>query len=364
MRKIQDKFGTSLYLGTLPKGCQFCHSGSKIVLFISGLCEQPSYCKWYCPISFERGGKDTSFVNEIQVTSEQDIIREAELINAEGAAITGGEPLFRFERTLNYIELLKDQFGQDFHIHLYTNCVILTKKHLIQLKNAGLDEIRLHPSSQNWHKIEWCVASGINTGAEIPVIAHQFRKIKALIRYLEKIGAKFLNLNEFEMTESNSKYLKLFGFTLKENTIAAVKNSEKLGLKILDFAKPFNLNVHYCSIGYKDGVQLKKRYLRRASNIVLPHEIVSDEGLLIKGIIFQEKMTLPQLEKLKHQLIHKFGLEDTSLVINLEKARLEISVKYLKKVVNFLKQRQFSSGIIEELPLDGQKRIQMTFTPS
>ena len=364
MRKIQEKFGTSLFLGTLPKGCQYCQSGSKIVLFITGLCERPPYCKWYCPISLERRGKDISFVNELRINSKQDIINEAKLIDAEGAAITGGEPLIRFDRTIDYVKSLKKEFGKNFHIHLYSNSVSLTKSHLIKLKDAGLDEIRLHPSFKNWNKIDECVASGIDTGVEIPAIPHQFRKIKALIRYLEEVGVKFLNLNEFEITESNSRYLKEFGYSLKENTIAAVKNSEKLGLKVLEFARPLKLNVHYCSIGYKDGVQLRKRYVRRARNIAKPYESISDEGLLIKGIIFREKASVADLENLKIQLIQKFGLDGSSLIMNIEKRRLEISIKSLVKITKFLKQRRFSSGIIEELPLNGKNRIQMTYTPS
>ncbi len=364
MRKIQEKFGTSLYLGQLPLGCQFCHSGSKIVLFITGLCERSNFCRWYCPISYERRGNDISFVNEVRINSAQDIIKEAKLIDAEGAAITGGEPLLRFKRTRDYIKLLKSAFGQEFHIHLYTNSILLSKKYVKELKAVGLDEIRLHPPPQNWEKITWCVESGLTTGVEIPAIPYQFQKIKSLITYLEKIEAQFLNINEFEITESNAEYLKLFGFSLKENTIAAVKNSEKFGLKLLEFTRPFNLSVHYCSIGYKDGVQLKKRYLRRARNIVRPHEIINDEGLLVKGIIYRKSMKVSDLENFRNQIIQKFGFNPSSLILNADKSRLEISVNNLKKIEPFLKQKNFLAGIIEELPLDGKNRIQMTFTPT
>ena len=201
------------------------------------------------------------------------------------------------------------------------------------------------------------------TGVEIPAIPFQFSKIKALIRYLEKIGAKFLNLNEFEITESNAKYLKMFGYSLKENTIAAVHGSEKFALKILNWARPLNLNIHYCPIGYKDGIQLKKRYLRRAKNIALPYEIISDEGLLVKGIIFKENVKINDLERFRALIIHQFRLDESLITINHELKRLEISIKYLKKIKKELKKRNFIAGIIEELPLSGKNRIQMTFTP-
>ncbi|MFX1294512.1 MAG: radical SAM protein [Promethearchaeota archaeon] len=361
MRKIKEKFGTSLFLGELPLGCRLCHSGSKIVLFIMGICENSHYCRWYCPISLERRGKEDSFVNEVQITSNQDIIDESKLIDSEGAAITGGEPLFRFERTLTYIKLLKDSFGENFHIHLYSNAINLTKSHLIKLKNAGLDEIRLHPNFKNWYKIEWCVTSGIDTGVEIPAIPNQFLKVKALIRYLDKVGA-FLNLNEFEITESNAKYLKMFGYSLKPNTIAAVKGSEEFADKILQWARPFKLNIHYCSIGYKDGIQLKMRYLRRARNIVRPHEIITNEGLIMKAIAYQINAKIEDLEILKKQIVQKFAVDESTLIINPDKARLEISLDNIEKFLEFLKKRNFICGIIEELPLSGKNRLQMTFT--
>jgi len=362
LRKIKEKYGTSLFLGELPIGCKFCHAGSKIVLFITGNCERPS-CSFYCPISLERRGKEDAFANEVQITSEQDIIDEAKIMDAEGAAITGWEPLFLFNRTLKYIILLKEVFGKEFHIHLYTNAIKLTKSNLKQLKEAGLDEIRLHPDIKNWGKIEWAIASGIDTGVEIPAIPYQFQKVKALIRYLDKIGAKFLNLNEFEITESNAENLKKFGYQLKENTIAAVKGSEEFGLKILNWARSFDLTIHYCSIGYKDGVQLKKRYLRRALNIVQPHEEITDEGLLVKGISFNKNLTLKGLEDLRNQIILKFGIAISLVIVNDEKTRLEISIKVLKRIKIFLQEKNLTSGIIEELPLDGKNRIQMTFTP-
>ncbi len=362
MRKIQEKFNTSLFLGELPRGCQFCHSGSKIVLFMTGMCEKPNSCRWYCPISFERRGNDLSFVNEVQITSDQDVIEEAKIISAEGAAITGGEPLFKFEKTLHYIKLLKRNFGENFHIHLYTNGIVLTKSHLKKLRSAGLDEIRLHPIRKNWEKVKWAISANIDTGVEIPAIPIQFPKLKALVWYLDRIGA-FLNLNEFEITESNAQLMKQFGYSLKKDTIAAVTQSEEFGLKILNWAKPFNLSIHYCSIGYKDGIQLKMRYLRRAKNIAGSQETVNQDGLIMKAIAYNQSLKNFELKTIKDQLINKFGLNEALIVINTEKNRIEIALNALDTIKNYLKKRNFTLGIIEELPLSGKNRIQMTFTP-
>jgi len=351
-----------LFLGELPTGCKLCHEGSKIVLFIGGVCDLPYFCKWYCPISLERRGHNIAFVNEVQINSNQDIVTEGHMIKARGAAITGGEPLCKFKKILDYIFLLKKTFGKNFHIHLYTNGVSLSKSHLIQLREAGLDEIRLHPMVSQWKKVEWCIKSGIQTGVEIPAIPYQFSKLKGLIRYLDKVGA-FLNLNEFEMTESNAPLLKRFGFSLKKDTMAAVVGSEKLALKILEWARPLHLNIHYCPIGYKDGIQLKMRYLRRASNIVLPHELITDEGLIFKGIAFRANATIAELNNLREYFLKYSTIDPNSLIVNFNKLRLEFSVDILKKIEKKLKEKKYSCGVIEELPLNDKNRIQMTFTP-
>ncbi|RLE80850.1 MAG: radical SAM protein, partial [Thermoprotei archaeon] len=113
----------NIVYGDLCEGCRICMHGRKAVIFITGLC--PVNC-FYCPISAERRGKDLTFVNERQVSSLKELLEEVELMDAEGAGITGGEPLVRLERTINYIRELKKHFGKDFHIHLYTSSQVLS----------------------------------------------------------------------------------------------------------------------------------------------------------------------------------------------------------------------------------------------
>jgi len=121
MKKIFNWYNESIYTNPLSPGCKMCATGSKLVVLITGLC--PAKC-FYCPISFKKGGKDSIFADEWELDNENDtekLIREAEYIDATGAGITGGDPLFVWRRTKKYISLLKEKFGDDFHIHLYTS---------------------------------------------------------------------------------------------------------------------------------------------------------------------------------------------------------------------------------------------------
>jgi len=125
-----------------------CAQGSKMVVLITGLCSTGCY---YCPLSLKKGGNDRIFADEWELKNESDtkkLVHEAEYINAIGAGITGGDPLIVWKRTKTYISLLKDTFGSEFHIHLYTSGLKNAEK-IQQLVSAGLDEIRFHPMPEH-----------------------------------------------------------------------------------------------------------------------------------------------------------------------------------------------------------------------
>ena len=139
----------SFYTKELATGCKLCQKGAKLVLLVTGLCNAGCF---YCPLSEKKKGKDVIYADEKLVKSNEDILEEAELIEAEGTGITGGDPLVTIEKTIEMIHLLKDYFGEKHHIHLYT--ATLSSEKVKRLEEAGLDEIRFHPPSIYWEKIE------------------------------------------------------------------------------------------------------------------------------------------------------------------------------------------------------------------
>ena len=60
--------------GTLPKGCQMCVKGQKLVLFVTGLC--PRNC-FYCPISEKKHKKDVVYADEWPIKNEKEILKLA-----------------------------------------------------------------------------------------------------------------------------------------------------------------------------------------------------------------------------------------------------------------------------------------------
>lgn len=55
----------------------------------------------------------------------------------------GGDFLVRFERMVEYIRMLKENFGKDFYIYFYIIGVFVIEKVFLKFYDVGLDEIRL-----------------------------------------------------------------------------------------------------------------------------------------------------------------------------------------------------------------------------
>ena len=191
--KIMESKGNTFYIKgrNLPKGCSLCLKGSKAVLFLNGICQNPEHCSWYCPISEERKNKDLTFADEIQISSNSELLMELDSINAEGMSITGGDPLIasNLAKTVDYIKYVKSVKGRKFHIHLYTNGIDFNDSVAEKLRIAGLDEIRFHPPKNKWKNIKFALNKGISVGAEVPVIPNdeEIMSLENFIYYLDKM---------------------------------------------------------------------------------------------------------------------------------------------------------------------------------
>lgn len=361
--------GDSILVGTLPEGCKYCSTGSKLVLFVTGLCSSSCY---YCPLSTEKAGKDVIYADEVPVSDESDIIFEAKMIDAEGAGISGGDPLCQIDRTLKYIRMLRKEFGPSFHIHLYTSETQLEQNILEQLIAAGLNELRFHPQSADWSGIERAVGMDISVGLEIPVIPGKLDTIIETAERAEKTGISFLNLNELEASETNFSNLRAMGMRLTDMSSASIQGSRETAMKVLEWAASNleKLSVHFCSSRYKDTVQMRKRLERRRENVIRPFEEPDDdEPLLILGIIrAQHRMHLTDedLEIIYNILETEFDVPDDLMNIDRQRARIEIApwiideiAKELSRMIN--SRLKVELGIAFEYP--SWDRLQTMFNP-
>jgi len=340
----------STVVGSLPRGCDLCMKGMKLVLFITGLCHRRCF---YCPLSKARRGRDVVFANERPVVVDEDVLREAELMDARGAGLTGGDPLLRPERTTRYLRLLKESFGEGFHVHLYTAFEHrLTSTLLSKLADVGLDELRIHPDLSNPERCVKAIRTagdeGLTVGVEIPALPGELERLKMLASLAERAGASFIIVNELEMNEENSFQLRVRGFRIKQSSLSAVEGSEEVAMSLLSFIEDeLSLNAHYCPAKVKDVYQYKGRLKRMALRAAKPYEEVTDEGLLRKAVVLGG---LDELRRLATWLSLEAGLPRDHVFLSPEEGRLETTVAAAVKAKECRALEGLKAFIVEEYP--------------
>jgi pyruvate formate-lyase activating enzyme-like uncharacterized protein len=261
----------------LSEGCVLCHKGAKMVLFLTGKC--PRNC-WYCPISAERRGRDIAYANDRRIVSDADLIEEGRIMSALGTGVTGGEPLIAMDLLVHYCSLLKSEFGEEHHIHLYTGKVPSCDE--LQRLRGLVDEIRLHPPHECWPEImqsayisaiRHAKKLGFAVGIEVPSLPG----LEDLIPVLPLLD--FLNINELEWSETNAQSMRSLGYDLEDSYHNAVKGARAWAEDILAFDR-----VHWCSSVFKDSVQLRERMKRIARNTARDFDEITEDGTVVYGV--------------------------------------------------------------------------------
>jgi pyruvate formate-lyase activating enzyme-like uncharacterized protein len=370
MKKITPWLHDSAYITPLSPACRMCAKGSKMVVLVTGLCSTKCY---YCPLSFKKGGTDRIFADEWELDDERDtkkLIHEAEYIDATGAGITGGDPLNVWKRVKTYITLLKETFGESFNIHLYTSA-LKNADHLPDLIAVGLDEVRFHPLPNTWEKmntspikkpIQRMIDSSVDVAIEIPALPEMKKEIFSLISWADEQGVRWVNLNELEFSERNCDAFRRRGYLVKNDISAAVKGSQETALTILKMVqkKELSIGAHYCSVSFKDGVQLKNRIIRRAKHIARPYDVITKDGTLIKGVVYPSKILLQHLVIL---LTDRYMIPPHLLFVDNEKKRIELAPWLLEKIAHSLVKEHLRCYIVEEYPTADRLEVERTPIP-
>jgi len=295
--KLRRLYSGSVVYGELPEGCKLCLRGLKTVVFVTGLC--PRDC-FYCPLSAEKRGRDVFYVNERSARGTEDVIVEALSCGSRGIGVTGGDPLVRLDRALAVIRVVKEFFGERFHVHLYTSGRTLTREVVRKLENAGLDEMRLHPDARDIDRVLKVIEESEPTfqvGFEIPMLPDAVEEMLQLLGKLSRQKhISFVNINELEFSESNSAELKARGYKLADDWRSA-EGSREAAIRVLEKVskRGLSLNVHFCPSVSKDRYQFRLRLYRRGTLVALPHEMVSDGGTVLKAIIAESCENAPPL---------------------------------------------------------------------
>ena len=331
-----------------------------MVLFVSGLCR---FRCFYCPVSERRNQVDVVYANERVVATDADVLDEARAIGASGTGITGGDPLGVVDRVEHYVRLLKSTFGADHHIHLYTHEPNAAK--LQRLAQAGLDEFRLHIPHYLWGSLsgaggayrqvlEQAPQWGIRRGVEIPVLPEKEAELRRLLRALDEVGVDFVNLNELEFSATNEDALLERGYRVERGSGFGVEGSRAVAQRLV--ADPrVGVPVHYCSAGFKDGVQLRERLKRRARRTAPAWARRTADGTVVFGIV--EAPAEPDLSALARRLAQVAGLTGRDYRVDFGRRRVELSSRALRRVAGRLELPAFE---VEEYPTADALEVERT----
>lgn len=367
----------SYNLKRMPNGCLSCILGQKLVLFVTGICPRKCY---FCPVSDDKFTKDNAYANERKINSDEDLFKEADLMRARGAGITGGDPLSRLDRTCHYIKILKEKYGKEFHIHLYTSLNLVTTPTLQKLYRAGLDEIRFHldlDDNKLWERITLAKEFDWDIGVELPLVPTKEKEIQKIIDFIQDKVA-FLNLNELEIADNSMSKLGEMGFKTKSQLSYGIEGSLEAGIRLLEYIqeKDYPLQAHLCTAKLKDAIQLTNRIKRESKNVKKSFDLVDEEGMLIRGALYlaelapgfsyREKLKgdnskiIKKLEPLYARIKKKFKLDD-EIFLDKDKPRILISRKLIKKKKAYFIDLGLKPAIVTEYPTADQLEIEVEF---
>ncbi len=344
----------SFALGPKRQACNDCLAGKKTVIFITGLCNK--HC-FYCPVSDEKMRRDTPFANERPLRNGheiKDLIEEIKACNSTGASITGGDPLLKVDRCVQYIKGLKKEFGPRFHIHLYTWGTFASEANLKKLEAAGLDEIRFHLfKDPDFSRILPALKTKLQVTVEVPCIPtkENEKELFEMISFMKQHGIRYLNLNEFEFSDANFDQMQSHGFEQSNDIEYRAKGSLQLAYKIADYARP-HINVNFCSSANKSFLQIGQRLKRRAITTKKPFETVNSDGMIEKFIAEGKQLTTATVKKILAEHGKKvFFNSEKKRVETDEKTAATLAEKYGLNTAFVLEMPSFDPWDVEKIPL-------------
>lgn len=235
--------------------------GKKLQIHLTFKCNV--HCA-FCPIPSDKLGKDhMEFEGMTFAGSELSglLLRAYQKVYAQGAAISGGEPLLVLPRVIRTIDALKWHFGSSFHIHLYTNGTTITSERLIRLSRAGLDELRVN--SLDKRVFERLADVPFEVVCEVPCIPQQryYDAVCRLVDSLPRWRVAKLNLNELEITRENLNASRQFGLEVENHRATA---SRQFATAIHAYAVRFSpVDVFFCSFENAERIRIARNRLQK-----------------------------------------------------------------------------------------------------
>jgi len=241
-----------------------------------------------------------------------------------------------YDRLLSWLGFFKKNKPQIYY-WAYTNGINIEKKQLVELKNAGLNELRFNIAASGYNDplvlktIAYASEIFDHVAVEIPSIPDDFEKFITTLPFLEKKRIDFLNLHEYILVadDPNIKNAPAGRFIMNLDMRMnfhqnSLRNTEKI--KSYSTENDFNIKINSCSLMKKEH-QMFGRRLTMGAIFKEEHERLTDEGFL-ETIYFPGKMPLNLAENLK-----SYHIVDRSSFVHPDHFKRNESDAYLLKII-------------------------------
>jgi pyruvate formate-lyase activating enzyme-like uncharacterized protein len=261
----------TLYTRRLPPGCRGCLAGKGTNAYVTGLCTRDCF---FCFNAKPR--TDELVVHGIRLADPEDAPEVVRRYGLRSVGVSGGEPTMRRDRLLRLVRALRS-LPFRVRIDLYTNGDRLSDALLAELKDAGVDALRVNLVAREFdtEPLERAMRYFDETAVEVPVIPDRMAQMKDMVVRLDALGVPFLNIHELFACRENAVRVAGEGYGSAGGASEVlqwepVAEAEEAALSLLLFAleNASRLSVYYCSC--KTQQDISRRGLRRRMR--LSHE--------------------------------------------------------------------------------------------
>lgn len=264
--------GKSAVLNWRSSACDVCQKGIGTETFVLTL-----QCPHRCFFCFNPNQEDYDGRRpEVRDVCGQLEERAARGVVYAHLALTGGEPLIYPEETTGFVAKAKELFP-NVHVRLYTSGHGATDEVLERLRDAGLDELRFSVKTdgsagaigRTLDVISRAVGLIPDVLVEMPVMPDERVLMEDLLRRLDALGVRGINLLELGFPFFNGEEFARRGYRLKRDPFRVlydyayagglpVAGSEQVALALMAFSaeQGLGLGVHYCSMENKQTGQV------------------------------------------------------------------------------------------------------------
>lgn len=303
---------TKLYTGQLSPGCQICVDGHWGCCFIGFSCTRDCF---FCPNHYSDQKERPPSLHGLSIQSPKEHVEMIERLGIKGTAFSGGEPLLYLNRVLSHTRLIRQTFGNNIYIWLYSNGDLATEDNLRSLKEAGVNEIRFDLSARNYDLSPLILARKImpTVSVEIPAIPEDEKIVLSLLPDLITIGIDHLNLHQLCANDINFTNLLKRDYHFIHDYPSPIYESEISALHILKHIldKGLKLSTNYCSRVYKQHFQKKGMFKQALHSFPKLDSTISPLGYIrllnVKG---KEKNIADLVRKLTLDKIDLWSIDE------------------------------------------------------